>query len=137
MRACAIRLAALLCSIIKTPYDEESGPMEDDSARKPVDCAALIAGAVREPLIALGPDGRVKAASAAFCKMFALAPQESQGRPFFEIDGGQWNHPPLRHMIETVLPSTGEFHDFHFERELPAVGPRLLAINARRLPDVD
>jgi PAS domain S-box-containing protein len=111
--------------------------MEANTASQQVNCVALIAGTVREPLVALDADGRVRAASRSFYQMFGLAPHETDGRRFFEIDAGRWNLAPLQEMIRTVLQSKGEFRDFQLEREVPNAGHCVLMINATRLSGTD
>jgi len=49
-----------------------------------------------EPLIVLGGGLRVVVASRSFYRALAVAPQATDGRPFYELGNGQWDIAALR-----------------------------------------
>ena len=51
----------------------------------------------------------------------------------FELDGGHWENPALRKLLEQVLPANEIFQDFPVEHTFPRLGKRKLLLNARRL----
>ena len=68
------------------------------------DLAEAIVDAIREPLLVLGPDLRVIAASRSFYRTFAVTPRKTEGRLVFDLGDGQWNIPKLRALLEDIIP---------------------------------
>ena len=52
------------------------------------DLAEAIVDAIREPLLVLGPDLRVIAASRSFYRTFAVTPRKTEGRLVFDLGDG-------------------------------------------------
>src|SRR6187455_828631 len=87
---------------------------------------------VRDPLVVLDPNLRVIAASRSFFQTFRLVTDDVIGRLLYEIDGGQWNIPELRHLLETITTSGSPIEGYEVDREFPAIGRRIMLLNARR-----
>ncbi len=64
--------------------------------------AQAIVDTVRDPLVVLDQNLRVIAASRSFLQTFGLVSDNVHGHLIYEIDGGQWNIPELRHLLETI-----------------------------------
>ena len=75
-----------------------------DNANKARTLADAIVDTVREPLVVLDRDLRVVAASRSFYQTFGAAPEDTQGRLFYELADGQWDIPALRQLLEEVIP---------------------------------
>ncbi|RME88104.1 MAG: PAS domain S-box protein, partial [Anaerolineae bacterium] len=88
---------------------------------------------VRDPLIVLDADLRVVSANRAFYRLFQTTPEATEGRPFYELDEGQWNIPELRRLLEEILPQNTELEGFRLEHAFARIGRRILLLNARRL----
>lgn len=88
---------------------------------------------VREPLLVLDVDLRVRTANEAFYRMFRTHAEEVEGRLIYELDNGQWNNPALRSLLEDVLPRDTEFSDFEVQMEFERIGLKTMLLNARRL----
>ncbi|HEX9983985.1 MAG TPA: response regulator [Thermoanaerobaculia bacterium] len=88
---------------------------------------------VREPLMVLDPDLRVRAANRAFYQAFHVSPADTESRHIYELGQGQWALPSLRTLLEEIIPRDGVFNDFVLEQEFPVIGPRVLLLNARTL----
>ena len=101
------------------------------------DYSDAIVETVREPLLILDSDLRVKLANRSFYQAFKVAPGESIGRLVYELGNGQWNIPALRKLLEELLPASAEFNDYQVEHEFPHIGQRTMLLNARRLRDGD
>src|SRR5881275_2929202 len=67
--------------------------------------AHAIVATIREPLVVLDRRLCVVAASGSFCRLFALDATEVQNCPFHELNGGQWDIPGLRLLLERVFSS--------------------------------
>jgi signal transduction histidine kinase/CheY-like chemotaxis protein len=88
---------------------------------------------VREPLIVLDTDLVVHAANSAFYETFRVAPEETEGRPVYELGNGQWGLPSLRTLLEEIVPRRTVFNDFLLDHDFPVIGQRVMLLNARTL----
>jgi len=95
--------------------------------------AQHIVDTVREPLLMLDPTLRVKSANRAFYQTFHVSPQETENRLIYELGNGQWDIPALRTLLEDVIPTRSVFDDFELEHTFPAIGRRVMLLNARQL----
>lgn len=96
--------------------------------------AEAIVQTVREPLLVLDADLRVRTANRAFYRTFGAAPADTEGRSLFDLGNRQWDVPRLRELLEEVLPRDTFFSDFEVEYEFAGLGRRAMLLNARRIP---
>ena len=92
-----------------------------------------IVDTVREPLIVLDDTAKVVSASRAFYENFKVAPQDTVGRPLFELGNRQWDIPKLRELLETELSNKQIIEGFEVEHDFPVIGKRKMLLNARRI----
>jgi two-component sensor histidine kinase/PAS domain-containing protein len=92
-----------------------------------------IVDAVRNPLLVLGWDLRVKTANQRFYDTFQVKPEETQGRLVYELGNSQWDIPRLRELLEHVLPENNSFDDFEVEHDFQEIGHRVMLLNARMI----
>jgi two-component system, chemotaxis family, CheB/CheR fusion protein len=97
------------------------------------DFANAIVETLRDPLVVLNPDLRVKRANGMFYKMFQVTPEDTEGRFLYDLGDGQWNIPKLRQLLEEILPHNSVFNDFVMEHEFPRIGHKRMLLNARRI----
>ncbi len=95
--------------------------------------AEAIVDTVREPLLVLDAELRVKSASRAFYQKFAISPAATEGRYIYHLGDGHWDIPALRTLLEQVLPERRSFQDFEVIHDFPTLGRRVLLLNARQL----
>jgi signal transduction histidine kinase/DNA-binding response OmpR family regulator len=88
---------------------------------------------VREPLLILDPDLRVRSANRAFYQTFRVSGEETEDRLIYELGNGQWDIPALRTLLEDIIPASSVFNDFELEHDFPAIGRRTMLLNARQL----
>jgi two-component sensor histidine kinase len=88
---------------------------------------------LRECLVVLDWDLRVKHANQPFYNTFQVKPAETEGRLIYELGYGQWNIPELRKLLEEILPKEESFDDFEVMHEFATIGYRHMLLNARRL----
>ena len=88
---------------------------------------------VRDPLLVLDQDHRITAASRSFYQTFDLGGQDVRGHLLFEIDGGQWNIPELRSLLETIAKEHAPIEKYEVDREFPRIGRRIMCLNARKV----
>ena len=89
---------------------------------------------VREPLVVLDSDLRVRTANPSFYHTFGVTSEETEGRFLFELGNRQWDIPRLRQLLEEVLPRDSHFQDFEVEHTFESIGHRSMVLNARRIP---
>jgi PAS domain-containing protein len=95
--------------------------------------AQNIVDTVREPLLILDAALRVRSANRAFYQTFQVSPEETENRLIYELGNGQWNIPALRTLLEDIVPQSSVFNDFELEHDFPAIGRKVMLLNARKL----
>lgn len=95
--------------------------------------AQSIVETVREPLVVLDGGLRVRSANRSFYQNFGVSPQETEGRLLYDLGNRQWDIPRLRTLLEEVLPQNKAFNDFEVEHNFPAIGRKVMLLNARTL----
>jgi PAS domain S-box-containing protein len=99
--------------------------------------AENIIATLREPFLVLDQSLCVQTANAAFLKTFHVSKETTEGRFLYDLGNRQWNIPRLRTLLEEVLPQNRSFHDYAVEHDFPAIGKKVMLLNARRFESVD
>src|SRR5579863_5985074 len=97
------------------------------------DYAQNIVDTVREPLVILDANLRIRSANQAFYQTFKVTSHETENRLIYELGNGQWDIPDLRTLLEDVVPKSLVFDDFELEHTFPVIGRRVMLLNARKL----
>ena len=95
--------------------------------------AQNIVDTVREPLLILDTTLRVRSGNRAFYQTFRVSLEETENRLIYELGNGQWDIPDLRTLLEDIVPKSSVFNDFELEHDFPAIGRRVMLLNARKL----
>lgn len=95
--------------------------------------AEAIVETVREPLMVLTADFRVRSANQSFYRIFGVAPDVTLGSSLFSLGNGQWDIPELRAALGKLVEKGTPFENFEVARVFPNVGYRRVLLNARRL----
>lgn len=88
---------------------------------------------MREPILILDKDFRVKAANESFYRTFQVVPKDTEKKIVYELGSGQWNIPALRKLLEDILPRNTFFNGFEVTHNFPFVGPKTIILNARQI----
>ncbi|MDQ3844859.1 MAG: PAS domain S-box protein [Bacteroidota bacterium] len=88
---------------------------------------------VRESLLILNKDLRVKAANPLFYKTFGVWEKDTEGRLLYDLGNRQWNIPELRHLLEEIIPENNYFNGFEVTHHFPGIGEKVMLLNARRI----
>ncbi len=88
---------------------------------------------VREPILILDEDLRVKMANESFYKMFQVEEKDTTHMHVYELGNGQWNIPALRKLLEEILPKNTFFKGFNVTHEFPIIGQKSMVLNARKI----
>jgi two-component system CheB/CheR fusion protein len=97
--------------------------------------AENVVDTVREPLLVLDDGLRVRSANRTFYEAFRVSEHDTERRLVYELGNGQWNIPALKALLETVLPDQASFEDYEVEHDFPALGRRIMRLNARQVVD--
>jgi PAS domain S-box-containing protein len=108
----------------------------EQALREAKDAAEQIVETVREPLLVLTPDFRVRSANPAFYHLFQVHPTETEGQRIYDLGNRQWDIPELHALLEQILPQNTVFNDFEVHHDFARIGPRTILLNARRLDNV-
>ncbi len=92
-----------------------------------------ILGTMREPLLVLDKNLRVKSANEAFYRTFSITPKETEGTLVYELKNRRWDMPQLREGLEKILPQKSAFNDLEITFDVTAVGSKVMLLNGRRL----
>jgi len=92
------------------------------------DFAMSIVETVRQPLLVLDTDLRIKMANRAFYRTFQVSPLEAEGQIIYSLSHGRWDLPGLRDLLNGLCQGANSFADFEIEREFPNVGRRSLVL---------
>ncbi|WP_172640001.1 chemotaxis protein CheB [Desulfovibrio sp. X2] len=99
--------------------------------------ARLYAEAVTEtigtPLLVLRPDLRIHSANAAFFNTFMAAPDKTIGVKLYKLNGGDWDIPELRRLLEDIIPGRTMLENYRVEADFPRLGHRTFLLNARQV----
>jgi chemotaxis methyl-accepting protein methylase len=95
--------------------------------------ADSIVATVREPLVVLDGTMHVVSANQSFYETFRVGNDVVVGNQLYTLGDGQWDIPALREMLEEILPKNRVLESFRVEHEFPAIGKRVMLLNARRI----
>ncbi len=95
--------------------------------------AESIVDTIREPLLVLNNDLCVVSANRAFYLAFHVTRAETEKHYVYELGNGQWDIPALRTLFEDILSSNTSFDNYQVEHDFPALGKRIMLLNARKL----
>ncbi len=88
---------------------------------------------IREPILVLDADLRVRRVNQSFCSAFGLEQKDVTGRLLWELGEPGWATPEVRSRLEDSERSNPLLEEFPLERTLPRLGRRKLILNAQRV----
>jgi two-component system CheB/CheR fusion protein len=97
------------------------------------DYAEAIIVNIREPLLVLDENLKIKTANDAFYKTFRVTEKETEAVSIYDIGNKQWDIPALRTLLEKILPEKTVFNDFEVTHTFSSIGERVMLLNAREV----
>ncbi|MEO8052058.1 MAG: sigma 54-interacting transcriptional regulator [Acidobacteriota bacterium] len=88
---------------------------------------------IREPLLVLDGNLRVKTANRSYCETFQVTPGVTEGCLVHQLGNGEWDIPELRTRLEDILLKDTTFENYEVTKNFPALGQRSMLLNARKL----
>ncbi len=95
--------------------------------------AESIVTTIREPLMVLDKNLRIRSANQAFYKTFQVAEHETEGVYIYDLGNRQWNIPELRTLLEQILPEKTTFAEVEVTHNFPHIGKRTMLLNASEM----
>jgi two-component system CheB/CheR fusion protein len=92
---------------------------------------------IRDPLLILDAELRIKRATTGFYARFHTTEQDTEGQYLYELNHGQWDIPQLKELLEKILPAKKELEDFEFTQAFPLIGKKTLLLNARQIENIN
>ena len=111
--------------------------LQEQLVRDTLNYAEAILATLREPFIVLDEQLRIKTANRSFYETFKVPAKETEGKFIYDLGNGQWDFPELRTLLKEVLSNDHPIHDFEVEQTFPALGHRVMRLNAGRLASVN
>jgi two-component system CheB/CheR fusion protein len=88
---------------------------------------------IREGILILDRELRVKSANQAFYKTFQVSEADTEGRYIYDLGNGQWNISKLKELLHEIIPNTAQFFGFEVIHHFPRIGEKVMLLNARML----
>jgi two-component system CheB/CheR fusion protein len=88
---------------------------------------------IRESLLILDKNLRIRNANSTFYKTFGVTEQETEGKLLYEVGDKQWDIPRLKELLEEIIPRNWLMNDFEVSHNFPRIGEKVMVLNARRL----
>jgi two-component system, chemotaxis family, CheB/CheR fusion protein len=95
--------------------------------------AESIVATIREPLIVLNKNMRVRTANPSYYEKFKTTPEKTEGKLFYELAKQQWDITELRDLLEGTLKHRNKIVDFEIKKEFGPMGERHMLLNASRI----
>ena len=92
---------------------------------------------IHESLLILTVDLHVKSANKGFYTNFHTNPKDTEGRYLFDLGNQQWNIPDLRRQLIEVQKNNTDLVNFEVSHKFPAIGHKIMLLNAQRIPMVE
>jgi two-component system, sensor histidine kinase PdtaS len=85
------------------------------------------------PLLLLGEDLTLIAASKSFCRAFQIDPQSVAGHSLGELGGGEWDVPQLTMLLSATASGFADVDAYEMDLRRPGQDNRRLVLNAQKL----
>jgi PAS domain S-box-containing protein len=92
-----------------------------------------IVGTLREPVLIMDKNLQILDANESFYERFQVAQEETVGRMIYKLGNRQWDTPQLREALDLVMTQSQRLTDFEVTHDFPAIGRRVMLLNARRI----
>jgi two-component system, chemotaxis family, CheB/CheR fusion protein len=92
-----------------------------------------IAETIREAVLILDKDFRVRSANKAFYRIFRTKEEETEGMLIYELGNRQWDILDLRQMLEEIITRRSTVNGFEVNHDFPLIGRKTMLIHARSI----
>ncbi|KUJ62391.1 hypothetical protein AR687_08000 [Flavobacteriaceae bacterium CRH] len=88
---------------------------------------------LREPIVVLDTNLRIKNINRAFTKKYRITKEEAAGKLIYEIQNHLFDNHPMRAMLEKILPEKTQIDNYKITVNLLPSGESLMLLNARQV----
>ena len=130
------RAAELVIADIELAYQNKEKEKQEIAKREheqTISYAEGILGTMREPLLVLDKNLRVKSANDAFYRTFSITAKETEGTLVYELKNRRWDTPQLCEALEKILPQKSAFNDLEVTFDFSDNESKVILFNGRRL----
>lgn len=99
--------------------------------------AESIVATIREPMIILDKNLKVKTANLSYYRKFKTSEENTEGKSFYELENGQWDVPALRTIFGNSLSVESSETDIEVVHKIKETGERVLLLNVCRFARKD
>jgi two-component system, chemotaxis family, CheB/CheR fusion protein len=107
--------------------------VRNEQLAESVEYSEAVFTTLREGLLILDKELRVKTANAAFYKTFHLGEDETEGETVYELGNKSWDIPALHQLLDKQLRQHTIVNHYEITHDFPGIGEKTLLINARRI----
>jgi len=118
-----------IISVINPPHLENQFKIPNEVS---IFAENIIDGASK-PCLIIDNDLRVIIASRSFYIFFNVNSKETIGNFVYDLGNRQWNISELRELLGTIIPQKTTFDNYEVELDFPAIGKRIMLLNARSI----
>jgi len=93
--------------------------------------SASIVETIREPLIVLDTELRIKSANASFYSYFKTTEHETEDKILLDLADGRWQNEDFKNELLKVQSTGTNVADFEFKMFLPEIGERIMLLSIR------
>jgi two-component system CheB/CheR fusion protein len=111
--------------------------LRNDDLKESVAYTEAIVHTIREPLVVINSDMRVRTANRAFYSMFKCAADEVEGHHFFDVCNRQFDIAKLKDHINDSISKNVGFHDVEISSVFPYTGEKIYLFSAARMVHED
>jgi len=95
-----------------------------------IELARAVLATVREPLMILDGQMRIKWANESFYTNFRLEPEQTEDCLIYELDEGRWDIREVRELIDKSIHGRSRVTDYTFAQHVKEIGRRVLSLSA-------
>jgi len=95
--------------------------------------AEAIYGIIKEAVLILDENLKVKSANRAFYEMFNVSEKETEEIMMYELGNRQWDVPELRKLLADIAARDTEFEDFEIHHNFPGIGDKFMLLKAKKI----
>ncbi|HTF16733.1 MAG TPA: chemotaxis protein CheB [Chryseolinea sp.] len=92
-----------------------------------------VAETIREAVLILDKDFRVRSANKSFYRIFRTKEEETEGMLIYELGNRQWDILELRQLLEDILVKQSVINGFEVSHDFLSIGSKVMLLHARTI----
>jgi len=104
--------------------------MRNDLLNESYEFSEAVIATVHEPMLVLSKDFYVRSANKSFYEKFLVIKEETEGKYLFDLGEQQWEIPALYALLNNIVSTNTDFHNFEVRHTFPGIGEKIMLLNA-------